>query len=324
MTNPATHKSPSLLGLKYSLSGPWKTGRKPCQSNSFTIWWMPKNSRTLWYWTVVHVFSHYPMPMCNRSPSRQTVHLDPGRDSKKGCKLNSIDYVSKVRQQKIGTSPDIMSLKKQKTKIQKRIFFTNSSPKVQIGRMSQELRLSSNSEESEREVATSKSQLIHISHCWPEVRALRTFLRLRRPCGSAHGGLERWRAEKGEREEWKRKQRNQLSRNHKKIDTINETLNHILPSKSGVEWDGTKLEKPRREKRFISVVPLWKWDKMKTRTIYLVPNLGGHDFLQMIPNIPSARKEKREMVVAFECTKKSPGVHRFLEKKRKHSRNSSA
>ena len=36
-------------------------------------------------------------------------------------------------------------------------FLTNSSPKVQIGRMGQELRLSSNSEESEREVATSKS-----------------------------------------------------------------------------------------------------------------------------------------------------------------------
>ena len=71
----------------------------------------------------MHVFSHYPMPMCNRSPSRQTAHLDPGRDSRKGCKLNSIDYVSKVRQQKIGTSPDIMSLKKQKTKIQKRIFY---------------------------------------------------------------------------------------------------------------------------------------------------------------------------------------------------------
>ena len=31
-----------------------------------------------------------------------------------------------------------------------------------MGRMSQELRLSSNSEESEREVATSKSQLIHM------------------------------------------------------------------------------------------------------------------------------------------------------------------
>ena len=60
------------------------------------------------------------------------------------------------------------------------------------------------------------------------------------------------------------------------------------------------------------------------RTIYLVSNLGGHDFLQMIPNIPSARKEKREMVVAFECTKKSPGVHRSLEKKRKHGRNPSA
>ena len=46
---------------------------------------------------------------------------------------------------------------RKKTKIQKRIFLTNSSPKVQMGRMSQELRLSPNSEESEREVATSKS-----------------------------------------------------------------------------------------------------------------------------------------------------------------------
>ena len=195
MTNPATHKSPSLLlGLKYSLSGPWKTGRKPCQSNSFTIWWMPKNSRTLWYRTVVYVFSHYPMPMCNRSPSRQTAHLDPGRDSKKGWKLKSVDYVSKVRQQKIGTSQDIMSLKKQKTKIQKRIFLptlvrrfkwvewarnfdSRPTPKNQNGRS----RLRS-------------PQLIHMPHCWPEVRALRTFLRLRRPCGSAHGGLEWWRA----------------------------------------------------------------------------------------------------------------------------------
>ena len=61
------------------------------------------------------------------------------------------------------------------------------------------------------------------------------------------------------------------------------------------------------------------------RTICLVPNLGGHDFLQMIPNIPSARKEKREMAVAFECTRKSPRVRRFLEKKENtaqtHKRN---
>ena len=84
------------------------------------------------------------------------------------------------------------------------------------------------------------------------------------------------------------------------------------------------MEKSRREKRFISVVSLRKRDKMKKRTICLVSNLGGHDFLQMIPNIPSARKKKREMVVAFEYTRKSPRVHRFLEKKRKHSRNSSA
>ena len=118
---------------------------------------------------------------------------------RKNRKSNSIDYVSKVRQQKIGTSPEIMPLQCKEQKIQKRIL-TNSSPKVQMGRMSQELRLSSNSEESEREVATSKSQLIHKPHCWPEVRALRTFLRLRRPCGSAHGGLERWRDKKGEGE----------------------------------------------------------------------------------------------------------------------------
>ena len=115
-----------------------------------------------------------------------------------------------------------------------------------------------------------------------------------------------------------------------KRDTLNETLDQILPSKSGAGvgtgWggSGTKLEKSRREKRFISVVPLRKRDKMKKRTICLVSNLGGHDFPQMIPNIPSARKEKREMVVAFECTRKSPRVRRFLEKKRKHSRNSSA
>ena len=91
-----------------------------------------------------------------------------------------------------------------------------------------------------------------------------------------------------------------------------------------MEWsgDGTKLEKSRREKRFISVVPLRKRDKMKKRTICLVSNLGGHDFLQMIPNIPSARKEKRKMIVAFECTRESPRV--LLEKKRKHGRNSSA
>ena len=100
----------------------------------------------------------------------------------------------------------------------------------------------------------------------------------------------------------------------KKRDTMNETLDQILPSKSGAGvgtgWggSGTKLEKSRREKRFISVVPLRKRDKMKMRTIYLVPNLGGHDFLQMIPNIPSARKEKKEMIVAFECTRKSPGL----------------
>ena len=61
---------------------------------------------------------------------------------------------------------------------------------------------------------------------------------------------------------------------------------------------------------------------MKKRTICLVSNLGGHDFLQMIPNIPSARKKKREMIVAFEYTIKSPRV--LLEKKRKHGRNSSA
>ena len=60
---------------------------------------------------------------------------------------------------------------------------------------------------------------------------------------------------------------------------------------------------------------------MKKRTICLVSNLGGHDFLQMIPNIPSARKEKREMIVAFENPE---GYIEFLEKKRKHGRNSSA
>ena len=83
---------------------------------------------------------------------------------KKVHKSSSIDYVSKVRQQKIGTSPEIMPLQCKEQKIQKRIL-TNSSAKVQMGRMSQELRLSSNSEESEREVATSKSQLIHMPHC---------------------------------------------------------------------------------------------------------------------------------------------------------------
>ena len=54
---------------------------------------------------------------------------------KKVHKSNSIDYVSKVRQQKIGTSPEIMPLQCKEQKIQKRIF-TNSSPKVQMGRMS--------------------------------------------------------------------------------------------------------------------------------------------------------------------------------------------
>ena len=75
---------------------------------------------------------------------------------RKNRKSNSVDYVSKVRQQKIGTSPEILPLKNRRQK-SRRGFFTNSSPKVQMGRMSQELRLSSNSEESEREVATSKS-----------------------------------------------------------------------------------------------------------------------------------------------------------------------
>ena len=47
-----------------------------------------------------------------------------------------------------------------------------------------------------------------------------------------------------------------------KRDTLNETLDQILPSKSGAGvgtgWggSGTKLEKSRREKRFISVVLL--------------------------------------------------------------------
>ena len=54
---------------------------------------------------------------------------------KKVHKSSSIDYVSKVRQQKIGTSPEIMPLQRKEQKIQKRIF-TNSSPKIQMGRMS--------------------------------------------------------------------------------------------------------------------------------------------------------------------------------------------
>ena len=82
-------------------------------------------------------------------------------------------------------------------------------------------------------------------HCRPEVRALRTFLRLRRPCGSAHGGLERWRDKKGEREREGEKKENGVTNHHAttiKRDTMNETLDQILPSKSGaggrdgVEW----------------------------------------------------------------------------------------
>ena len=84
------------------------------------------------------------------------------------------------------------------------------------------------------------------------------------------------------------------------------------------------MEKSRREKRFISVVPLRKRDKMKKRTICLVSNLGGNDFLQMIPNIPSARKEKKVTIIAFECTRKSPRVRRFLANNKKHSGDSSA
>ena len=141
----------------------------------------------------------------------------------------------------------------------------------------------------------------------------------------AHGGLERRRDEN----EKERRENEKCVTNYYTTTKMRRNKSDPQPYPSieigagvGTGWDGTRLEKSRREKRFISVVPLRKRDKMKMRTIYLVPNLGGHDFLQMIPNIPSARKGKREMVVAFECTRKSPRV--LLEKKRKHGRNSSA
>ena len=127
---------------------------------------------------------------------------------------------------------------------------TNSSPKVQIGRMSQELRLSSNSEESEREVATSKSPthpyapLLTRGQGIKNLPQIEETMRIDHMADSSGGEMK-----------MERENENGVTIHHAttiKRDTMKQTLNHILPSKSGagigmgVGWDGTKLEKSRK------------------------------------------------------------------------------
>ena len=120
---------------------------------------------------------------------------------------------------------------KQKTKIQKRIFLPTRVRRFKWDEWARNFDSRPTPKNQNERSRLRSPQLIHMPHCWPEVRALRTFLRLRRPCGSAHGGLERWRAEKRKRSENK----NSVTNHHATTierDT-NQTLNHILPSKSG-------------------------------------------------------------------------------------------